>query len=588
MHRIGIAALVICLIPACMSEVAPREGKVGRTAAGATFASMDIAAICELGSTCCSASSFDRDLARCTSFFDQIMGLSGELEGVTPAFVAGPNVTVDDEAAAVCLSGIKALGCNDITAASYRATVQACFSVYAGRLGAGSPCLAAVECAPGHFCEEGVCAPLRAQGDACIRNDECSYRGASANGRTCNVNTGMCDIVRPDGQPCSVGFECASGLCDGVCLQSTTTPFTQAACTMLAGGVVNPFPVQISAGDVHTCARLTDGTVRCWGGNGKGQLGNGTTADSLVPVTVSGLSGVTSLSAGSYHTCALLADGTVRCWGNNEAGELGNGTIVDSPVPVTVSGLSGVDSVAAGQYHTCAVLTDGTVRCWGYNSEGQLGNGTTADSPVPVTVSGLSGVTSLSAGYYHSCAQLADGTVRCWGRNSSGQLGNGTTADSLVHVTVSGLSGVTSLSAGSYHTCAVLTNGTAMCFGYNDGGQLGNGMTTNSPVPVAVSGLSGIASMAGGRHHTCAVLTDGTARCWGTNSYGALGNGTTADSPASVTVSGLSGVTSLSAGDYYTCAIAGRSMRCWGYNFDGELGNGTNRQAVSSTMVLYP
>ena len=129
-------------------------------------------------------------------------------------------------------------------------------------------------------------------------------------------------------------------------------------------------------------------------------------------------------------------------WGCNDSGQLGNGTTTDSDVPVAVSGLGGVTAIAAGADHSLALLSDGTVMAWGYNGSGQLGNGTTTDSDVPVAVSGLSGtVTAIAGGGTHSLALLSDGTVMAWGRNGSGQLGNGTTTDSHVPVAVSGLSG---------------------------------------------------------------------------------------------------------------------------------------------------
>lgn len=95
---------------------------------------------------------------------------------------------------------------------------------------------------------------------------------------------------------------------------------------------------------------------------------------------------VSQLTGGSSHSCALLSDGTIRCWGSNGLGQLGNGTTTDSNIPVAVSGLSGATAIAAGSNHTCAVLPDSTLKCWGSNQLGQLGNGTTKDSSTPVTV----------------------------------------------------------------------------------------------------------------------------------------------------------------------------------------------------------
>ena len=156
------------------------------------------------------------------------------------------------------------------------------------------------------------------------------------------------------------------------------------------------------------------------------------------------------------HTCALLADATVRCWGYNYAvGELGDGTTNQSLSPVAVSGLSGASALAAGIYHTCALLADTTVRCWGYNHYGGLGDGTTMERLSPVAVTGLSGVSALATGAWHTCALLADATVRCWGDNFVGQLGDGTTTQRLSPVAVTDLG---ALAGGSHAICVRATD----------------------------------------------------------------------------------------------------------------------------------
>jgi alpha-tubulin suppressor-like RCC1 family protein len=176
--------------------------------------------------------------------------------------------------------------------------------------------------------------------------------------------------------------------------------------TLAATPAVAATPVisSISTGYDRTCAVTTSGGVKCWG---TGYLGDGTSANSPVPVDVSGLtSGVSAISVGYGHTCAVTTAGGAKCWGSNYAGQLGDGTTTDRSVPVDVSGLtSGISAISASNGYTCAITTAGGAKCWGYNHDGQLGDGTTTDRSVPVDVSGLtSGVSAISAGQSNACA----------------------------------------------------------------------------------------------------------------------------------------------------------------------------------------
>lgn len=344
----------------------------------------------------------------------------------------------------------------------------------------------------------------------------------------------------------------------------------------------------VAAADVHTCAITAAGSVRCWGENGLGQLGNNSTTDSGSPVDVLGLANVTALAAGADHACALSTAGGVKCWGSNAAGQVGDGSTVNRLTPIDVAGLtSGVIAIAAGGSSSCALLSSGTLRCWGSNSSGQLGDGSTTDRLTPVAVLNLSGITAISVGRSHACARSGAGAALCWGENGRGQLGDGTTVDRVSPVTAIGLaSGVSAIAAGGSHTCVRRSDQEIRCFGYQLGGRLGNGVGNGALVstPVRIAGFTGrVDSISSGNYfdtthnygHACARTQDGGAWCWGSNYQSQLGDGSLYERNAPAPVSGFaSGVAAVASGFAHSCLLtASGAVKCWGDNAYGQLGN---------------
>ncbi|HEV7586436.1 MAG TPA: IPT/TIG domain-containing protein [Solirubrobacteraceae bacterium] len=347
----------------------------------------------------------------------------------------------------------------------------------------------------------------------------------------------------------------------------------RAAFTNLAGKATSNFATLTVATNHYSAV--------AWGQNLFRQLGDGTAqALSDVPVPVSTLTFVTSVAAGGFHSLALLANGTVKAWGSNGFGQLGDGTNLTREVPVAVSGLSAVRAIAAGGHHSLALMSNGTVMAWGDNESGQLGTGNTAESEVPVQVKGLTGVRAISAGADHSLALMSNGTVMAWGNDESGQLGTGVTKpSSTVPVAVKGLTGVTAISAGGQFSLALTNKGTVDAWGSDDSGQLGSTgfEEPSSDVPVQVSGLSGVTAIAAGAQHAVALLSGGTLMAWGEDTYGELGNGIfKARQDTAVPVSGISGATAITAGGQDSAALLSTGgVMAWGINKSGTLGNGS-------------
>ncbi len=356
-----------------------------------------------------------------------------------------------------------------------------------------------------------------------------------------------------------------------------------------AGGVE-----QVAVGGNFACALTLAGGVKCWGGNQYGALGLGTLGGQTDGPTgsVIGLeSGVASVVAGATHACALMSNGAVKCWGGNTYGAVGDGSTVDRPAPAQVTGLtSGVAAIAAGSGFTCAMTTAGGVKCWGMNSAGQLGVNAWDNKYVPTQVSGLtSGTKSISAGSLHACALATDGKIRCWGFNSSSQLGNGAVASSAVPVVATNFGALiySAIGAGAAHTCALTSSGEVRCLGDNTDGQLGDGTKIGRSAPVVVSGLSGIAKLSVGGSTSCALSTTGGAKCWGDNSSAQLGDDTVTDRPTPIEMRGLSsGVRFITPGANSSCAVLGSgALQCWGVNGDGQVGNDSGDEAYSPFPV---
>jgi len=345
----------------------------------------------------------------------------------------------------------------------------------------------------------------------------------------------------------------------------------------------------------------TGGTAYAWGYNADGELGDGDTTQSTTPVQVSLPTGVmaTAMAAGASHSLAIDSGGKLYAWGSNARGELGNGSTTGSDIPVLVSLPPGVtaSAIAAGGFHSLAIGSDGKLYAWGGNGNGQLGNGSTTDSSVPMVVTLPSGVTptAIATGTYHSLVSGSNGKLYAWGYNNYGQLGNGSTTESHTPVLVLLPSGVTAraVAAGYEHSLASGSDGKLYAWGQNFDGELGNGTSTNSYTPVVVSLPSGVtaSAIATGQYHSLAIGSDGKLYAWGNNFYGELGDGTTNDSYIPVAVNLPAGVTAraVAAGSDHGLAIGSDGkLYAWGFNGYGQLGNGSQAEGDVPVLVHLP
>ncbi len=392
-----------------------------------------------------------------------------------------------------------------------------------------------------------------------------------------------------------------------------------------------------------------------WGFNYNTQLGAGyKDIHEESPVAVVGLSSITEVSAGVGHSLALLANGTVRAWGYNHAGQLGDGTQLGtwekeaSHVTVTeltesggVRELTGVKAVSAGDSHSLALLGNGRVEAWGGNLEGELGDGRggfernnpTEREPYGLrakAVKGLAGVVAIAAGGGSDYALMNDHTMMAWGDNGEGQLGIGEIAPPECLETEAGeqpcskvprpvvipvvnaggerelrpLKHVVAIGAGRESAYALLSNHHVMAWGVNRLGQLGTGIGAGTGGPAvrnvvpeevrsAITGkpLGGVVAIAAGESHVLALLENGEVVGWGASEQGELGPASgeecrrLACDEEARPIKGLEKVTAISAGREYSLALVGGRVYSFGKNENGELGDGTTSPSSVPTAI---
>ncbi|HEX2219527.1 MAG TPA: hypothetical protein VHG35_12040 [Gemmatimonadales bacterium] len=358
-----------------------------------------------------------------------------------------------------------------------------------------------------------------------------------------------------------------------------TSPESEAAPATAAVAGALPFR-HVSAGESHTCGVTPGDKAYCWGNNGAGRLGDGTTTARSRPVPVAGGLSFQQVSAGVNHSCGVTTDQRAYCWGVNHDGQLGNGTTTTSLTPVPVAGTRRFRQISAGDHHTCAVTPANVAFCWGSSLYGVLGTGG-GSTLTPVRVAGGLEFRQVSAGFSHTCGATTDERGYCWGNNSNYQLGNGTAGDgSSTPVAVAGGHKFRQVFAGSGYispsssdvapdhalTCGVTTADHAYCWG--------SGAGSADPVRIGDRRFPRISAGTQG----CGVTGAGGLYCWSLLGLVHVPSG--GRRFESVSVSGVGG---------HTCVVGTNDRAyCWGDNSDGQLGDGTTTSRTKPTAVAGP
>jgi len=370
---------------------------------------------------------------------------------------------------------------------------------------------------------------------------------------------------------------------------------------------------QISCGGFHTTAIKTDGTLWTWGYGGRGQLGTNINASRFTPVTTfAGGTDWKQVSAGNQHTMAIKTDGTLWTWGFGSYGELGRVTLGTVSTPITTfaggtdwkfvsaSSSTGVSTPA----FSAAIKNDGTLWTWGYGVNGQLGRFVYFLTPVTTFGGGTNWADTLddepesfytlSTGLGLSSAIKTDGTLWAWGNCREGRLGNAIENSELIISTpITTFAGGTNwkqVSCGGFIIATLKTDGTLWTWGLGAGGRLGNASITNRSTPVTTfAGGTDWKQVSAGGIHVAAIKTDGTLWTWGSNISGQLGDGQlTFRSTPVTTFAGGTDWKQVKSGDIHTCAIkTNGTLWIWGNGTNGRLGNGIITGNISTPITTF-
>jgi alpha-tubulin suppressor-like RCC1 family protein len=336
---------------------------------------------------------------------------------------------------------------------------------------------------------------------------------------------------------------------------------------------------------------LSGGTIRAWGYNYYGQIGDGTTSTATLPKSIDPSNKYIQIATGDNHTCGITLNNDLKCWGKNTYGQLGDGTNTNRLVPTLIDSGVKYSFVSLGNNHTCGITTlaQGQIlKCWGRNSTFELGLGVDPpnNSTDPIgAFENLPQIVDTGISYLWvatsnrtTCGITTSNKLKCWGDNNYGQIGDGTTTDKSSPVPIDTNTDYIRVSLGSakYGTtgCGITTTGILKCWGASFTGALGvvlDRTSTSESLPKVVDANESYMRVDVGEHHTCGITQNNVLKCWGTNTYGQLGILPSIIIPTAVNNNLYS---KIATGRKHTCAITTSGvMQCMGDNYYGQLGN---------------
>ncbi|MCF7924787.1 MAG: hypothetical protein K9L64_06775, partial [Candidatus Izimaplasma sp.] len=359
---------------------------------------------------------------------------------------------------------------------------------------------------------------------------------------------------------------------------------------------------KISFGAYHSGIITSKERILLWGSNSRGELGDGTMEDSLLPVDITEEFNlaenelVKTLQLGEKFSFLLTTEGRIFSWGWNFSGRLADGTTSSRSIPLEVTEYFSlndgekIESLDLGVSHGAVFTSENRILTWGYNGFGQLGNGDISNSSLPIditdSISLVQGenIEQLALSMVNTMVLTSNGRVFTWGSNTHGQLGNDSTYVSVVpeevteHFSLESNDKVTSLSIGMHHVLALTENNQLFAWGRNDYGQIGNNSTVDVETPLNITNVFNlnddvISEIHSGYHHNLIMTNTGKTYVWGGNQEGQLGIGNKVNQTTPMMFSEIEDEISSIQTNYEQTAfiLTNHQLFAWGNNNFGQL-----------------